>query len=93
MALTFLVTSLGTWLIALLIFVLGEVVALSSSVRPGGSSLMTFSQLQTKKDVACHFSKQRVLHAIKLSATVADPDSAPWGKFRMEKNRVMALDS
>ena len=54
---------------------------------------MTFSQLQTKKDVACHFSKQRVLHAIKLSATVADPDSAPWGKFRMEKNRVMALDS
>ena len=31
--------------------------------------------------------------AIKTSAPAATPDGAPWGEFRMEKMRILALDS
>ena len=42
---------------------------------------------------ACHFRKERMLPAIMPSATAAAPDGAPSGKFRMEKNRRLALGS
>ena len=54
---------------------------------------MLWPTTTTKKTIACHFSEQCMLLSIKPSATPAAPCGMPCREFRMEKNRILALDS
>ena len=55
------------------------------------SSLFCNTGLWTK-NVSCHFSKPRMLQ-LYSHQLLEPPASAPWGDFRMKKDRILSLDS